>query len=234
MILSALAIGSETEPFVAGYDRFFANDREQPEVAGQLLMTELSCTACHPADKKLAPKGGPELKGVSSRLEPDWVRSYLASPDEAKPNGSMPHLLHQIPEKERSSVIDALVAYLSSSEAIEPKIVASGANPVAHEFWLKGDQEKGRTLYHQIGCIVCHATDSAFQIQKKLLSDLDRKIESLGLEPDELEAMGLVLNKPARPVSLSQVSKKYNLRSLSMFLISPDLVRPAGRMPSIK
>ncbi len=234
LILSALAIGNETEPFVAGYDRFFANDREQQEVVGQLLLTELSCTACHQAGKRLAPKGGPELKGVSSRLEPDWIRSYLASPDEAKPNGSMPHLLHQIPEKERSNVIDALVAYLSSSEAIEPKIVASGANPVAHEFWLKGDQEKGRKLYHQIGCIACHAIDHAFQPQRKILSDLDRKIESLGLEPDELESKGLVANKPARPVPMSQVSKKYSLRSLSMFLISPDLVRPAGRMPSLK
>ena len=237
LILSALAFGSETEPFVAGYDRFFAKNREHEDVTGQLLLTELSCTACHQADKQLAPKGGPELKGVSSRLEPKWIRSYLASPSDAKPNGSMPHLLHQIPENERSDAIDSLVAYISSNETnetVEPKIVASGANPVAHEFWLKGDLEQGRRLYHQIGCVACHAIDLAFQPQKTVLSDLDRKIESLGLEPNELEAMGLLLNKPVRPVPMSQVSKKYSLRSLSMFLISPNLVRPAGRMPSLK
>ena len=74
LILSALAIGGEAQPFVAGYDRFFAKNREQEEVAGQLLLTELSCTACHQADELLAPMGGPELKGVSSRLDPNWIR----------------------------------------------------------------------------------------------------------------------------------------------------------------
>ena len=73
LILSALAIGGETEPFVAGYDRFFARNREHEEVAGLLLLTELSCTACHQADKLLAPKGGPDLKGVGSRLDPNWI-----------------------------------------------------------------------------------------------------------------------------------------------------------------
>ncbi len=33
---------------------------------------------------------------------------------------------------------------------------------------------------------------------------------------------------------MSQIASKYNLRSLSMYLIAPHLVRPAGRMPSLK
>ena len=228
------ALAGETEPFVAGYDRFYSKSNEPDEFAGQLLLTELNCTACHQADKRLSPKGGPELKGAGSRLQPNWIRAYLTSPNDVKPNGAMPHLLHQIPEKERSDAIDAIVAYLSSTETIEPMIFASGANPVAHEFWLKGDSERGRELYHKIGCVACHAIETEFQPQKAIQSDLDRRIESLGLEPDELKAMGLIVSKPIRPVPMSQVSTKYSLRSLSMFLIAPHLVRPAGRMPSLK
>ncbi len=233
-ILGSSAWAGETEPFVAGYDRFYSKSNDHDEFAGQLLLTELNCTACHQADKRLIPKGGPELIGVGSRLQPNWIRDYLNSPSNCIPNGTMPHLLHQIPEKERSDAIDSIVAYLSSTEALEPGIVASGAHPVAHEFWLKGDFERGRKLYHSIGCVACHALDSEFQSPKTIQTDLDRKIESLGLEPDELESMGLVVSKPVRPVPMSQVSMKYNQRSLSMFLIAPDLVRPGGRMPSLK
>jgi mono/diheme cytochrome c family protein len=146
----------------------------------------------------------------------------------------MPHLLHKIPEDQRSDAIEAIIAFLSGTEAEEPKIVASGGNPVAHEFWLKGDVERGRVLYHQVGCIACHAIDSQFVPAKTAQSDLERKIESLGLEPDELEELGLVLPKPVNPTPMSSIPSKYSLRSLSMFLIAPHLVRPAGRMPSLK
>ncbi len=234
LMFGVSACAGETEPFVAGYDRFYSKSNEPHEFGGQLLLTELNCTACHQADKRLLPKGGPELKGAGSRLQPNWIRDYLTSPSDVKPNGAMPHLLHQIPEKERSDAIDAIVAYLSSTETIEPGIVASGANPVAHEFWLKGDSERGRKLYHKIGCVACHAIENEFQPQKTIQSDLDRKIESLGLEPDELKAMGLIVSEPVQPVPMSQVSTKYTLRSLSMFLIAPHLVRPSGRMPSLK
>ncbi len=222
------------EPFVAGYDRFFSKSDSVDSDAGELLLTELSCTACHQAEKWLSPKGGPELNGVLTRLQPSWVRSYLNAPSESKPGGLMPHLLHQIPESARSAAIDALLAYLSTSEAVEPKIVASGGNPVAHEFWLKGDRDRGRELYHEIGCVACHAVDADFQLTKTTPSDLERKIESLGLEPDELEEMGLVVPKPVQPVPMSDVARKYTLRSMSMFLIAPHLVRPSGRMPSLK
>jgi len=231
---SVPAWAGESEPFVAGYDRFYSKNDVQDATAGQLLLTELSCTACHQAEEWLSPKGGPQLNGVLARLQPSWVRSYLDLPSGSKPGGVMPHLLHQIPESERARTIDAILAFLSQSDANEPKIVASGGNPVAHEFWLKGDVVRGRGLYHQIGCVACHVIDSEFPLTKTTQSDLERKIESLGLEPNELEEMGLAIPKPVQPVPMSSISKKYTLRSLSMFLIAPHLVRPSGRMPSLK
>ena len=137
-MLGVSAWADETEPFVAGYDRFYSKSGEPDAIAGQLLLTELNCTACHQADKRLLPKGGPELKGAGSRLQPNWIRDYLNSPSDVKPNGTMPHVLHQIPEKERSNVIDAMVAYLSLTETLEPGIVASGANPSSTRILAKG------------------------------------------------------------------------------------------------
>jgi cytochrome c2 len=221
------------EPFVAGFDRFYAH-ASNDSMMGDLLLTELNCTVCHSAGKELKPKGGPNLLGAGNRFHRDWIASYLRSPTLAKSGGTMPHMLHQVPEKDRENAIQSLVAFLSTEPAEEPKIVASGGSPVAHEFWLKGDADRGRTLYHQIGCIACHAIDESFQASKKIPSDLERKIASLDLEAEELEEMGLALPKELRPVPISLISAKYTLRSLSMYLIAPHLVRPGGRMPSLE
>lgn len=201
---------------------------------GDLLLTELNCTACHSAGKELKPKGGPNLLGAGNRFHRDWIASYLRSPTSEKSGGTMPDMLHQVAERDREKAIQALVAFLSTEPAEEPKIVASGGSPVSHQFWLKGDADRGRTLYHQIGCIACHAIDESFQASKKIPSDLERKIASLDLEAEELEEMGLALPKELRPVPMSRISAKYTLRSLSMYLIAPHLVRPGGRMPSLE
>ena len=221
------------EPFVAGFDRFQANSPDQSTL-GKLLLTELNCTACHSGGSELKPKGGPMLSGVGNRFQRDWIERYLRSPSTEKRGGTMPHMLHLVPDNERDTTIKALVAYLSKDPSAEPKIVASGGSPVAHEFWLKGDTDRGRKLYHQIGCIACHAIDNGIQAQTKVRSDLESKIASLDLDPEELEEMGLVLPKDLRPVPIGTVAAKYRLRSLSMYLLAPHLLRPAGRMPSLE
>ena len=90
----------------------------------------------------------------------------------------MPHMMHLVSAKDQGAAIMSLVAYLSAESSKEPTIVASGGSPVAHEFWLKGDIDRGRTLYHQVGCIACHAIDERYQVRKTVTSDLERKIAS--------------------------------------------------------
>ncbi len=183
----------------------------------------------------MKPKAAPLLVGIGLRLQSDWIAKYLASPSDAKPGGTMPHLMHTVPDAERSEAIESLVAFITAAdEAVEPKITASGSSPVAHEFWLKGDALKGQTRYHQVGCVACHAVDESVKPAKVSRSELEQKIAQLDLDPEELEEMGLAMPKPVRPVPMSDIATKYSRRSLSMFLLAPHLVRPAGRMPSLK
>ena len=73
-------------PFVAGFDRFGRHAEIDPVTAGQLLLTEFSCTACHATNNAaLDPKRGPVLDGVGSRLNSTWIRSFLLSPPDAQP-----------------------------------------------------------------------------------------------------------------------------------------------------
>ena len=36
---------------------------------------------------------------------------------------------------------------------------STAGNPIAREFWKKGQADRGRQLYHGGGCVACHQPD---------------------------------------------------------------------------
>ncbi len=219
-------------PFVSGFDRFGRHGDIDPVTAGRLLITELSCTACHATDDALLPaKRGPVLDGAGSRLKSDWIRSFLLSPMTSKPGTTMPEMLTGLPAEEREPAADALTAFLSSLQQPFTEIKASGLNPVPMEFWNRGNAENGRRLYHQIGCVACHEPDAEYEVTAIKPSPLDEVLQQL--DADELKEMGL--SSAARKVNSvphSILPAKYTHQSLTYFLLNPEHTRPAGRMPN--
>lgn len=220
-------------PFVSGFDRFGRHADVDEVTAGRLLITELSCTACHKADDAtLSPKRGPVLDGAGSRLQPDWIRSFLLTPTTTKHGTAMPDLLASVAADQRKSTADAITAFLVSLEQPFPEIKATGLNPVPMEFWNRGNVENGQRLYHQIGCVACHEPDSEYEVTAVQRSPLDDLLEQL--DSDELKEMGL--SSAARKVNSvphSVLPAKYTHQSLTYFLLNPEHTRPNGRMPNL-
>ncbi len=219
-------------PFVSGFDRLGRHADIDPVTAGRLLITELSCTACHATDDALLlPKRGPVLDGAGSRLNAAWIRSFLLSPPTSKPGTTMPEMLTGLPPEEREPAADAITAFLSSLQQPFTEIKASGLNPVPMEFWNRGNVENGRRLYHQIGCVACHEPDAEYEVTAVKPSPLDELLQQL--DADELKEMGL--SSAARKVNSvphAVLSAKYTHQSLTWFLLNPEHTRPAGRMPN--
>ncbi|QDT32372.1 Cytochrome c [Thalassoglobus polymorphus] len=220
--------------FIAAFDRFGKHDEIDEALTRELLITELSCTACHQSDEEaLVAKGGPNLEGAGTRLSAEWLHDYLINPQGVKPGTTMPDVLHGLSDAEKEKVAVALTAFLSTQQSPFPQLKATGLIPVTHEFWLKGSVEEGGKLYHSVGCVACHAPDSDFETAGSTSSALDRLIEQL--DPEELKELGL--SGAARTVNSiphGDLNKKYTLLSLSHFLHNPDRDRPSGRMPNLK
>ncbi len=221
-------------PFVGAFERLARHGEIDAALAGRLLIGELNCTACHLSeDPTLRPKGGPDLRAAGNRLNVDWLQRFIADPAATKPGTTMPDVLQGLPDQERQRAAAALTAYLCSLRQPLPEIKATGTNPVPHQFWLHGEPDNGRSLFHRIGCVACHGPDPEYEVAQLPESPTDQLLELL--EPEELEALGLAAAARTTPVQpLGELADQYSLRSLTLFLLQPEATRPAGRMPNFQ
>ncbi|MHC4876410.1 MAG: c-type cytochrome [Planctomycetota bacterium] len=219
-------------PLVPGFERFARH--AQAVDGSQVLLTELSCTACHAAvGESLAPKRGPDLRGAGRGLQREWVRTFVLAPQQTKPGTTMPALLHELPASERDRAADALVAFLATQRRAFPELKSTASAPVAVDFWNKGDVQRGRTLYHTVGCVACHKPDANYETGTAPASSLETLLQELTEE--ELRELGLTdAARPVPSVPLPELNAKYSPQSLTHFLLNPERTRPAGRMPSLK
>ncbi|WP_170266666.1 c-type cytochrome [Brevifollis gellanilyticus] len=143
--------------YVFNFDQF--NLPEDPDEhvteGGYLLLAELNCTQCHKApeawSERLAPKDGPILSGVGSRLDADQLWLFIRSPQFLKKGTQMPGLFAG--EEGDAEKVEALTEYLSSLKQDKPQMPA-------------GDGAHGKELYHKIGCVACHEPGTDFRPEK--------------------------------------------------------------------
>ena len=64
-------------PQISGLQR---HTKADPAFAGEVLVSELSCTACHTRSENVAPKKGPRLKQVGQRVHPEYLEKFIAAP----------------------------------------------------------------------------------------------------------------------------------------------------------
>jgi len=225
---------SKDPPFVAGFERFARHGDLSPADAGNLLVSELNCVACHASSKDhLAPKGGPTLIGAANRFSEKWLREYLTDPADKKSGTTMPHMLSRLDPAQQQLAIRKLVAFLGTQKKAFETVRATGAVAVMHEFWNLGDPVRGRNLYHTVGCVACHQPDPDYKTARTTPTAIDQMIAQL--DPEDLQELGLL--RAARRVDSvphGDLIGKYTRQSLTMFLLRPDAIRKGARMPSMR
>lgn len=192
-VVVAWPVGAE--PLVVGYERFH-RDRPSPP-GGALLYSELGCANCHGGSGGMVSRKGPSLENLSSRVSHDWVLGFLKDPEGGRKGSTMPAMLHGLNEEEVGSVM----AYLST--------LGKGLNfrPPRH-----ANAEMGSALYHEKGCVACHAPGADYRGPS---------------------GSGLDLASPLA-VPLPDLKKKTSLMALEHFLANTSRYRTDGRMPHLE
>lgn len=234
ILLSGDVCAMAQSPVLPAFDRVVSSSQPDQLLAGSLLLTELNCTACHQTPlEQLQPRRAPRLDALGHRVTGQWLKAFLQDPAAARPGTSMPRMLGELAESDRNDVIDALMAYLGSLREPYVQPTSTASNPIAFEFWNKGDPDRGRILFHQVGCVACHEFDADYQAGSQPRSPLDDLIAQL--DPEELAEMGLSDQvRPVPSVPLNRLAARHTRESLTHFLLDPASIRPAGRMPAMK
>ncbi len=186
--------------------------------AGEILLGELNCVACHQANPatvaRLRSKPAPWLGDVGTRLQPGYLREWLLDPLAVEPGTTMPDLLCRLPDRERPVAADELTHFLLSLGTNRPV-----PSPAAGALQLR----QGRVLYHQAGCVACHAPYEA-----------PAAVFRFSRGPSDPDAVRFVLNQLGQSSPpLPDLAAKYTRQGLARFLQDPLAVRPGGRMPSL-
>lgn len=179
---------------------------------GELLISEMNCAACHdagPIAARLASRPSPRLDAAhSAKVTPQWMREFLLNPQATQPGTLMPDLLAGLDEPRRAEAAEALTHYLASLRGSE-KAALVGHSEAAIK--------TGRTLYHTVGCVQCHAPE-----------ELPAGTAATAEAKEQLAQLA----KTAVP--LGNLAKKFTVPDLASFLQDPLKSRPGGRMPSLK
>jgi len=228
---SALAIQSDAQaaPF------------QEPLPPGERLLGEFQCSACHstsdPLGSRLLSAEAPNLSALTDRVRPGYLRTFLANPAQGHPRNRMPDLLAALPADEKEQTIEELVAFLGTlggSETPQPPVWAGG-------------MERGRQLFHSVGCVACHRPHEDLYDLDWTLAELNAQQALEAQDPDaspppsgvlqtiddEVYLRPGTLDHPDRVIESGWLSEKYDVHGLAAFLENPLTVRVSGNMPDL-
>ena len=182
---------------------------------GEELLVEYRCVACHAAPdgavERLPLLPAPVLDEVGARVKRSWLLQHLDAPA-SRTESRMPDLLAGLSDDERARTQVELVNFLAARGG-PFETQSAPADPVL--------LERGRQLYHSVGCVACHAP---FEVPEDLTAPLWSFDGGL-LEGAEAEPLG--------ERSLDHLITKTGHEALAAFLRDPLHVRPGGEMPSL-
>ncbi|MDE2851841.1 MAG: hypothetical protein OXP74_14635 [Acidobacteriota bacterium] len=207
-------------PVVPGYEHLRLAGAADDAALGELLLAELNCLSCHaPTDavaERIPTRAAPDLDRIAERATGRWLTDYLVAPHAKKPGSAMPDVLHSLEPDDRENVASTLVGYLAhrgsgsaNPDNPEPRggtpdmPVAAEALGEFHVHRFRATVERGRRLFHSVGCVACHA-------------------------PDGAEAEPAIPSVP-----LPDLNAKTSVAALAEFLLDPRAARPGGRMPPL-
>lgn len=193
--------------------------------SGRLLIAELRCAACHAgiATTSIPDKQAPDLTDVGTRLSTTYLQRFLESPAAVHQGTTMPDMLASKTDTERKAIAESLTHFL----------VAVSNPTLARPSPATPDRERGKSLYHTVGCVACHG---AYEESNALAATVASKDEDDNENEDEISDPTIAARKKIKPINLSlqHASAKYSVSTLADFLFQPLRVRKSGRMPDMK
>ncbi len=196
------------------------------------LMARFDCLACHAPEsatrERLYPNAPPTLKGITKRARTDWLVDFLVDPRKSRPGTHHPHQLIALPDRTRGQIAEDIVHFLARADGGDARAI----QPFSSNSSVL---ERGRGLYHSVGCVVCHGPQEDEFDLELTLGELEGYEDEEFIEEDDEEPMPMragVLEPKWTPLPEDLVFKSGPLQ-LAAYLFDPVAQRPSGHCPSM-
>lgn len=173
--LSGIGAGRAAE-LDAGFARVKEAHPGVTAAQGRLLFEALNCAACH-RHPTLGPRtnAAPALASAGSRLQPDWLVSYLRKPAAIRRAGFHPGDASRMPDFGlRDDEVRALATFLSAQQKPLPASSVAISNAPLSAF----SRAKARTLLEtKLACLGCHRLDGKGGVLGPDLSQVKARLQ---------------------------------------------------------
>ena len=179
-VMELSATGSESGPIPVSA----LTGGKQPDdlIRGLVLLETRGCTQCHAPikDRSALRHSGviaaPDLKSAASRIDPSYLRRFIADPHEVKPGTRMPNVMGHLDPAAKQVAAMAISTYLRSltDQSFERQAIDMDA------------AKRGEAWFHAVGCVACHAPRDSQGREKDMsdsvpLGDLSAKYSTVSL-----------------------------------------------------
>ncbi|HCL97697.1 MAG TPA: hypothetical protein DHW77_08040, partial [Verrucomicrobiales bacterium] len=139
------ATPAAASPVISG----LVDSKLKSELKGMVLAEEMNCVACHQSDESFAEnsKKAPRLANIGSRVNHQYIESFIKNPHDTKPGTTMPDVLSGKGDAERAAIAESITHFLMSQRK----------NTFSHQVPDHVAAERGKKLFHMRGCVACHS-----------------------------------------------------------------------------
>ncbi len=144
-LMDIAATGSNTAAVTYSSDAGRVDER----IRGMALLDDFGCRNCHATTlrNRFPQKRAPDLTSVASRIDPHYIRRFIADPHQVKPGTTMPGLMAHLDDETRQQAAEAITQYLVSLRPTPFERQSSDATL----------ESRGAELFHSVGCVACHS-----------------------------------------------------------------------------
>ena len=177
---------------------------------GMSTFEKAGCYSCHQMDRWAdAPKPGPSLYKMASKIEKDWTYRWIMEPRAFRHNTWMPHFF----KKGNNSSSEDIIRTEQETLAMVEFLFDKSDNYDQKNKPFSGNPDNGSLLVSSYGCMGCH------QIQPEADPDYEPSLQNLRIEQGP---------------NLIGLGSKTNEKWLFNWLKNPYSYHPGTKMPNLR
>jgi len=195
---------------------------------GFALIDKAGCNACHTMETyKKTYNVGPDLTKIHEKVDKEWTKKWIHSPQSFRFNTWMPHFFNQ----DNNSSPSMIKRNKAEVYAMTEYLFGTKKNKKNNSKEFIGDRDSGEKLFNSLGCLGCHVIEKESVDLAEEELPYERLISQYGYEEAEMNSTQLFKNQGPNLIGLGS---KTDAKWIYNWIKDPRSYWADTRMPDLR